>query len=304
MKKHTSTLPNGQTASILIINDTGCGTSTPNPKSQTGQQWNLKTFVDHHLNPSNTTTAYLLILSHCHYDHILGLPHWQHPATTPLITTSSSHSPSFLSPHSALAENSLCNSLHLACPPYTPSLWAAHNARLTPPHPLSAHPLHTPIITLHTPGHTPDSLAWYDEDERALYVGDSMYERSSAESETAPWGAEGAADVLFPSEGCLADWWGSVGVLVGFVRGRNGEGGRRVTLSAGHVTVGVDAEVCLVGVRAFVGRVLRGEVRFEERPLKRGERFAVWGEERGAFSLGAPVRVVEEGRVRIPEEEW
>ena len=82
------------------------------------------------------------------------------------------------------------------------------------------------------------------------------------------------------------------------------EGEKRVMLSAGHVTVGVDAMASLMGVREFMKRVLRDEVRFEEQAVKRGERFGSWSEEGGRFSLGAPVRVVEKGRVDIPGEEW
>ena len=50
-------------------------------------------------------------------------------------------------------------------------------------------------------------------------------------------------------------------------------------------------------------RVLRDEVTFEEQPLKRGEPFGKWQED-GRFSLGAPLRVIQEGRLSIPEEEW
>ena len=54
------------------------------------------------------------------------------------------------------------------------------------------------IMVLHTPGHTPDSLAWYDEEEMHLSVGDSFYEE----------GEDGMA-IQFPKEGNLIEWGAS-----------------------------------------------------------------------------------------------
>jgi hypothetical protein len=92
------------------------------------------------------------------------------------------------------------------------------------------------------------------------------------------------------------------------VQERNAEqtanGQSRVVLSAGHVTAGVDALHCLLDVKDFMRRVLRNEVHFEEEPLKRGQRFGSWREEGGRFSLGAPLRLIEEGRKTIPVNDW
>jgi glyoxylase-like metal-dependent hydrolase (beta-lactamase superfamily II) len=68
-------------------------------------------------------------------------------------------------------------------------------------------PVDLGITILHTPGHTPDELAWYDHDEMFLYVGDSFYER----------GGEGM-DIIFPAEGNLVEWWFSMMKLKEFVR--------------------------------------------------------------------------------------
>ena len=93
-------------------------------------------------------------------------------------------------------------------------------------------------------------------------------------------------------------------MLIAFVVEKNEvQSEKRVTLSAGHVTVGVDALGCLTEAKEFMKRVLRDEVSFEEQPLKRGEPFGQWQED-GRFSLGAPLRVIHEGRLSIPEEEW
>ncbi|KAF3036485.1 hypothetical protein E8E12_007313 [Didymella heteroderae] len=291
VKKHTQILADGRSASLLIVNDTGCGTSVSSKLSRTGQ-WNIRTFIDHHLNPSSTI-PYLVILSHCHYDHILGLNPILRPAhmthSTRTLIVSSAHDPSFISP-SNLRKHSLCGELGLRLPPYQTGVWAQHAQSLDVVHPKLGAQMQLPITALHTPGHTPDSLSWYDRHERALYVGDAFYE--------AP------APTLFPNEGDLKQWWESVDMLVAFVREQNAEGASRVTLSAGHVTAGVDALDCLLGIREFMTRVLRNEVPFEEEPMKRGERFGSWKEDGGRFSLGAPLRLIEEGRSAIPVKYW
>ena len=51
------------------------------------------------------------------------------------------------------------------------------------------------VSVIHTPGHTPDSLAWYDHFEMHLYVGDSFYEE----------GKDGMS-ISFPGEGNLIEW--------------------------------------------------------------------------------------------------
>jgi hypothetical protein len=172
-----------------------------------------------------------------------------------------------------------------------------------------------PVKVLHTPGHTPDSLSWYDVDERVLYVGDSFYSQQSEDTSAAPWGPERPAPIIFPKEGNLFDWWASVDKLLAFVGGKNGGGEQgmgmdkgeenRVKLSAGHVTAGVDAQTCLKNVKDFMGRVLRNEVPFSALPDRRGETFGHWNDgPDGEFSVAAPLRIMEEGRKKIPEGEW
>jgi glyoxylase-like metal-dependent hydrolase (beta-lactamase superfamily II) len=226
-----------------------------------------------------------------------------------VTVVSSSHAQSFVTPYEVLMEHSLCTNEHLRAPKYKTSIWAADNEEIMYEHPDGGQ-MHLPIVALHTPGHTPDSLSWYDAEERALYVGDSFYTQESTDTQSSPWGPENPASILFPNEGDLATWWWSLKKLAAFVEARNIEGTKRITLSAGHVATAVDAAACVKDVKGFMTRVLRDETYFEEQPAKRGARFGHWTENKprdaavGAFSLGAPLRVVREGRKNIPQQEW
>jgi hypothetical protein len=221
---------------------------------------------------------------------------------------SSSHDPSFTSPYERLEEHSLCKSLDLPCLKYE-STGVNDREVVVYTHP-DGNKMELPILTLHTPGHTPDSLTWYDVHERILYVGDSFYTQTSPDTKAAPQGPERPAAIVFPKEGNLADWWASVNTLLSFVGKKNeekneGENGERVKLAAGHVTAGVDAQTCLQSVKGFMGRVLRDEVRFTAFPDRRGEAFGCWSDgPDGEFSVAAPVRLMEEGRKVIAEGEW
>jgi hypothetical protein len=166
-------------------------------------------------------------------------------------------------------------------------------------------PVDLGITILHTPGHTPDELAWYDRDEMFLYVGDSFYER----------GREGM-DIIFPAEGNLVEWWVSMMKLKEFVRSRNSseasmegvEGAeeeddwvkvsRRVKVGCGHQTAGADAQVIMRELEDMWWRVLRGEVPVVETKTIAGETCDRWMEPggHGRFSFRAPRRLMVEAR--------
>src|SRR6266536_1821648 len=85
----------------LLICDTGCGTAFRDTDLN-GQWHNLRSFIEHHpvqtnsnkpLNP-NGLLPYLVICSHCHYDHILGIPQFQRASKAQVIA--SSYCPSYL----------------------------------------------------------------------------------------------------------------------------------------------------------------------------------------------------------------
>ena len=192
----------------------------------------------------------------------------------------------------------------MPAPRYNIDIWANDHQKITYKHPSGAK-IELPITILHTPGHTPDSLTWYDSEERWIYVGDSLYQRVSDDTNSAPWGREAPGPIMFTLEGEIADWFRSVDKVLDFVREQNAEEGKaRVKLGAGHVTSEADAETCLLGAKEFMTSVLRNEIPRGHMAETRGKARGHWsedvpekpGEVIGEFSLGAPLEVIEKGR--------
>ncbi|KAL2435095.1 hypothetical protein ABEF95_013080 [Exophiala dermatitidis] len=382
---------------VIVLSDTGCGTEVANgsdsyahspgpclaPAAATSEDvvetahrrqpavWNIGTFLEHTLNPDGRI-PYLVITTHCHYDHIMGI--WKLPPpprryllrqpsepsqllqeqsdkneerdggmdstmasfdhkhralpqpTTTTMTTilASSDAKHSVTPYSNLQRYSLCEKLGLKAPQYAVGIWAQDMLRVvyTPPPPLpSADPgggrdedddteddaanISTGITILHTPGHTPDSLAWYDEDTRTICVGDSFYFKETGTTRSAPWGPEPPMPIIFNMESLLADWWESAKKILDFVRQKNSVGScgedeedgwilvnttfpfdsfpsttassrpGRVRLCAAHTIALVDAEAAICAVMSFMRRILRDEV-----PCKRVSGARRRGEER------------------------
>ena len=78
---------------------------------------------------------------------------------------SSGNDPSFLTPEQ-IPYSSLSAYLGIQTPKYTPTL-VPHDYRI---------PQSPYVHILHTPGHTPDEVAIWDESEGMLYVGDTLYD--------------------------------------------------------------------------------------------------------------------------------
>lgn len=295
----------GSNNAVVVITDTGCGTRKPNRLASSPQEWNVKSFIEHSLELTGEI-FYLIILSHCHYDHILGLPQFLNPAhdETSAVTTShvsivsSGYDKGFTTPYENLSQHSLCKDMQIPAPHYKTTIWAHGLDRIQYLHPQGR--MELPIVTLHTPGHTPDSLTWYDTEHRRLYVGDSFLKRKWNEE----IGNKGPASILHVNDSDVYDWWFSTKKLLSFVQSRNWEAGEKVKLSAGHVTKNVDAEKLIIAVLEGMVKVFRNEADFEDRGMKRGEKFGFWACNRGKFTMEAPVRVVEEGRARVPRREW
>ncbi|KIW15031.1 hypothetical protein PV08_07818 [Exophiala spinifera] len=263
------------TYKVIVLSDSGCGTEvindiSPPPVRRTEgekdddhvvsrsrrsepSRWNIHTFLLYTLNPGGCI-PYMVITSHCHYDHITGIGKLpptggydhEHVSSTSTssdktqdgadrlrttVLTSSLHK-SFVTPYANLQEHSLSASVGLQAPRYSIT-WAEDLSeatwRWTRPAQKDAGisaaevAIGARMTMIQTPGHTPDSLSWYDEDLALLFVGDSFYVKESPETRSAPWGPEPPMPTMFDVEGDLADMWESIKKLLRFVRVKNEE---------------------------------------------------------------------------------
>jgi glyoxylase-like metal-dependent hydrolase (beta-lactamase superfamily II) len=302
----------------LLITDTGSNI----PRSKEASFTSLRQYLEAYPIPSNSNKClnedskkkYIIICSHCHSDHILGIPQF---LSAERFIIASSFQPSFILED--LPTHSLCKYLGVPTPKYTITHWVRNLSYLEIPD--EAVPLR--IQFLHIPGHTPDSLAWYDIDEHFLYVGDAFYERErSVPIPELPGRDEGGVTslrdhldlgsaVIFPEEGNLVQFMSSMDFLHSFVMHKNGELRRRhqqqqdpsnesrpprVQVCSGHMTYGADAEVKIIGVKTLFQKIIDGKIPVRRSQVERGVILDFWAEEVSKYSVLAPRRLVEEAR--------
>lgn len=266
------------------------------------------------LNPSSDRRNYLIICTHCHYDHIGGIaqfiPKKGTKGSIPIIVASATGK-DFI--ESDLPEHSLCRYNRIPTPRYTVQYWAKDFERLRCSFPRrpSGHEtakdlyrrqydtVDLGITIINTPGHTPDELAWYDDNERHLYVGDSFYER----------GTENMA-IIFPKEGDWIDYMSSMQKLLDFVQRQNEQLSatedtdewimvpKRVKIGCGHTTTSVDGEQILVAVLSLFTNIIHGKIPVRSSKEIRGEIHDFWREDsdEARFSVRGPRRLCEEMR--------
>ncbi|MCJ1402071.1 hypothetical protein MMC11_005290 [Xylographa trunciseda] len=147
------------------------------------------------------------------------------------------------------------------------------------------------IQVLHTPGHTPDELAWYDEAERHLFVGDSFYERVAADKSY-------TQAIIFPKEGDIIVYMQSLEKLLRFVQQENRfHNNSDVRVGCGHVTSRTDGLDVLKEVQRYFWEVIDGIIPVRESSEKRGEMHDLWQKDGDArFSLIGPRRLVADAR--------
>ncbi|KAL4247218.1 Ribonuclease Z/Hydroxyacylglutathione hydrolase-like protein [Abortiporus biennis] len=255
---------------ILII-DTGCGGATDDPNVDLKDLRVFIETVDVDQNDGRPLNhggkmKYIVALTHCHYDHILGIESFAKDSEI-LV---SGHSPSFISPTN-LPTHSLCKRLGVKTPQYTPKL-VPHGYAILP----DSSSLDSLGVILHTPGHTPDELAIWDESERMLYVGDTLYE----------W-----AHIIFPNEGSIVTWFQTIDSLITLVTPYDG-----ANISCGHTTAGRPAGEVLGGAKTFMLDVVEGREKVRRKFDKYGVVTVEYVQEGMRFSLICPERLILEAR--------
>lgn len=107
----------------VIITDTGCNS----PRDKTIKLTSLRQFIEEYPIPSynnqslnpNGEKPYIIICTHCHYDHILGLPEFL--SSNPTIVASENGKSFILED---LPTSSLCKYMNVSTPDYKVSHWA------------------------------------------------------------------------------------------------------------------------------------------------------------------------------------
>jgi glyoxylase-like metal-dependent hydrolase (beta-lactamase superfamily II) len=273
--------------SLAVIIDTGCGAHNG---QDDGPGLELKDYIHGDiLSSEQASFDFLVICTHCHFDHIGGIEAF---AKSGASIIASGHNRDFLRPDRR-GKNSLCDNFGTKTPKYEVSHYTQDGEELEH----NGHGLGLQII--HTPGHTPDSIAIYDEAERWLYVGDTCYQRFA----TMPWGEEQNVPIILPLQGHWKDFIVSLYTLHEFVKQTEESVeergmGKRIQLAAGHTTSQSPAADFLHRVIGFCEGIVTGTVpefvRIPGDVVAPGgslgdEMFILWQDKgRTEFSLMAP----------------
>jgi glyoxylase-like metal-dependent hydrolase (beta-lactamase superfamily II) len=201
---------------------------------------------------------------------------------SPIIV--SGHLPRFIR-KDVLPITSECAALGLDVPDYDPIL--VNNNYPIKSHAPASQPLGVRIF--HSPGHTPDEISLFDENEMMLYVGDTLYE----------W-----EPIIFPAAGSIVTWFASMRHLVALVQEQNmilaaraGPGEHlEVLINAGHVTALRPALDVLLATVEFMKDVVEGREELKDRFMKRGVVTVKYEQDGGRFSLICPERLVTDAR--------
>ncbi|KAH7408798.1 beta-lactamase-like protein [Phaeosphaeria sp. MPI-PUGE-AT-0046c] len=225
--------------------------------------------------------GYVVLCTHCHYDHIGAVEQFPDAAIW-----ASAFDESFITDPKAFPTHSLCRFVGMKTPRYEVARWAEHGARVTySPTSTTNDAVDLGLVIYHTPGHTPDSLSIFDEQERVLLVGDTAYE----------W-----APILFPIESSIYIYKRSLEFLLALVHRLNCPASSSpptssspLRLASGHITSDVDAEDFLQEVYSFLCEVQTGtlEPRFYRR--FRGEEEVLYERGDGRVSFAGPRRKFE-----------
>ena len=232
---------------LLVVVDTGCGAhngtgNTPHIE--------LKDFIEGHvlLHIDSKKYEYMVICTHCHFDHIGGIEAFARSGARILA---SGYDNEFLDPKNRTA-NSLCEAFGTSTPSYDVTRYLESGEKL------QHNGIGLGLQALQTPGHTPDSLAIYDEREQWLFTGDTLYKRVA----TMPWGEQQDVPIILPLQGNWREFVASLEMLLAFVKSRESQlsSEQRIRLAAGHTTSDGIAADLLQSCLNFVRRVEEGGV--------------------------------------------
>ncbi|KAM3424779.1 hypothetical protein BST61_g6760 [Cercospora zeina] len=313
---------------VLILTDTGC--DEPDSQHKNSRYIRLRDYLENFpipancnkpLNP-NSSLHYIVIFTHCHYDHIGGITQFLPPSgppgnEAPPQIVASSWGRDFIESEDFDA-HSLFKFIDKPVPFYYITKWAQAFEELyfevkDNDRDLVMR-LDLKIWFILIPGHTPDSLAWYDREEMWLYVGDLMYESLGAD-EVAEEEMEAGASIVFPSDANLIEWVASLRKLLVLARAENAKAERRakaeaasirkgdweivpkrVKLAAGHVTAGADAEEFLKKVDQFFYQILQNKIPVIKREYHWEDLYFTWRAKGWNLSFRAPPRLVDQAR--------
>ena len=235
---------------LALVVDTGVGAQNGAEGTQAQE---LKDFIEAEILPTHPTRCkegaeykYLVFCTHCHFDHIGGIEAFDDAGAQ---IVASSFNKSFLAPENRDA-SSLCSAFGTKLPDYQIDRFVADGQRL------KHHGKDLGLVVLHTPGHTPDSLALYDEHESWIFVGDTLYQRVKEQ----PWGETQDVPIILVAQSHWGDYVASLNKLHDFVDRTQAHSSAPIRLSSGHTTSGKNAVSFVQDAITFVGRVVAGEV--------------------------------------------
>ncbi|KAI7185527.1 hypothetical protein KC316_g3987 [Hortaea werneckii] len=276
------------TVPVVIVSDTGC--DEPSKKHKDDNYIHLRHYLENYPISCNNNLPlnhggekrYLIICTHCHFDHTGGIMQFLRGGTTEILASAAGRD--FI--ESDLATHGLFNAIHRPAPYYHVTHWAQAFERLQWPF---QHPSRTVatqaekqqdlgITIFQTIGHTPDELAcrwnmieWIFAMQKLAVFVRTENAKAAAAAEEAETGDE--------------DGWVEVP--------------RRVLVSCAHQTVAVDGAEILAELEQFSYRVISGDVPLVDSRDVFGTRFDTWREtakERTPMSIMAPRALMEQVR--------
>lgn len=279
---------------LAVVVDTGVGAQNGAEGTQAQE---LKDFIETEILPRHRVPCkaghgyeYLVFCTHCHFDHIGGIEPFSDAGAE---IVASSFNRSFIAPGNRDA-NSLCSAFGIELPEYDIDRFVADGQRL------KHKGQDLGLVVLQTPGHTPDSLALYDEEESWIFVGDTIYKHIG----NMPWGETQDVPLILVAQSDWSQFISSISKLHNFVDSEETKTSKTIHLSSGHTTSGVKAKSFISDGITFIDRIVAGEVPIiAELPGDEvapggtlgDETFILWQDDGDpVFSLLAPARFREE----------